>query len=306
MQMSTAPVTWRIGNAVVTRVGELLGFASLPPEKYFDDFDRKLLAQHLNWLVPNHYSPTDDRMISSIHSWLIRTARHTVLVDCGAGNHKERPAFPRFHQLDTPYLDHLRQAGASPEDVDIVLCTHLHADHVGWNTTLRDGYWVPTFPNARYLFSRSENEWGDPRRNATADADPQRSKAYRDSVLPIIDAGQAEFIEDVFDIGDGMLIEPAPGHTRGHVVLRLTDGANRAVFCGDVVHHALQVCAPQWNSAFCELPHEARITRHRILKYCADSGALLFPSHFGWPHVAIVSSTGEGFSLQLVDGFASG
>ena len=166
--------TWTIGAVSVTRVEEQIGFASFPPEQYLAGFERDAAAAALAWLVPHHYSPEHDRLITSIHSWLIRTDRHTILLDCCGGNHKERPGLPRFHQLDTPYLARLREAGAAPEDIDIVLCTHLHADHVGWNTMLRDGRWVPTFPNARYLFSRSENEYGDPRRNPAADADPQR------------------------------------------------------------------------------------------------------------------------------------
>jgi hypothetical protein len=172
-----AVATWTIGDVTVTRIEEQLGFASRPPEQYLDGFDRALLARHLDWLVPNHYAPADDRLITSIHSWLIRTARHTILLDSCAGNHKNRPGFSRFHQLDTPFLQRLRSAGAAPEQIDIVLCTHLHADHVGWNTMLKDGRWVPTFPNATYLFSRRENEIGDPRRNAAADADLPRGGA---------------------------------------------------------------------------------------------------------------------------------
>jgi glyoxylase-like metal-dependent hydrolase (beta-lactamase superfamily II) len=293
--------TWSVGSISVTRVGEQIGFSSLPPEQFLVGFDRDLLARHLEWLVPNHYSPGDDRLITSVHSWLIRTGKHTILLDCCAGNHKDRPGFTRFHRLDTPWLDRLREAGAAPEDIDIVLCTHLHSDHVGWNTMLRDGRWVPTFPNARYLFSRAENEHGDPRRNPAADADLQRSNSYRDSVLPVIEAGQAELIDGTHGIGDAMLIEPAPGHTRGHIVLKLDDRGERALLCGDAVHHPLQVYAPHWNSGFCELPEAARATRRRLLEHCAEHGALLFPIHFGAPHVAAIAGTGGSFSLRFVE-----
>jgi glyoxylase-like metal-dependent hydrolase (beta-lactamase superfamily II) len=261
-----------------------------------------MLERNLAWLVPNHYAPARDRLITSVHAWLIRTARHTVLLDCCAGNHKDRPGFARFHQLDTPFLARLRAAGATPEEIDIVLCTHLHSDHVGWNTMLRDGRWVPTFPNAKYLFSRAENEYGDPRRNPQAAADPQRRNAFHDSVLPVLEAGQAELIEGHHAIDDTMMIEPAPGHTVGHVILRLADRGERALFCGDVVHHPLQVCAPRWNSGFCELPEQTRATRRRVLEHCAEDGALLFPTHFGAPHVAAITPDGDAFMPRFVEG----
>jgi len=294
--------TWKVGNVSITRVGELVGFASLPPEKFLVGFDRELLDRHRNWLVPNHYAPEHDRLITSVHSWLIRTDRHTILLDCCAGNHKDRPGAPRFHQLDTPYLERLRAAGAAPEDIDIVLCTHLHTDHVGWNTMLRDGRWVPTFPNAKYLFSRIENEWGDPRQNPAADADLQRTYAYRDSVLPVIEAGQAELVDGPHPIGDMLTIEAAPGHTRGHIMLKLDDRHERAVFSGDAIHHPLQVYAPHWNSGFCELAAEARITRRRLLEHCAEHRALLFPIHFAAPYVAAIACSGDAFSLRFVEG----
>lgn len=292
--------TWIIGNVTVTRIEEQLGFASRPPEQYLDGFDREMLGRHLDWLVPNHYSPADDRLISSMHSWLIRTDRHTILLDGCAGNHKDRPGFSRFHQLDTPFLQRLHAAGVRPEQIDIVLCTHLHADHVGWNTLLRDGRWVPTFPKAKYLFSRIENEIGDPRRNPAADADLQRGGAYRDSVLPVIESGQAVLIDGDHAIDDNLTIMPAPGHTPGHVVLWLANSGGRAVFCGDVLHHALQVHAPHWNSAFCEVPEAARATRRRILEQCAEHGAALFPGHFGAPHVARVLAAQAAFSPQFI------
>ncbi len=292
---------WKIGNVSVTRVGELLGDTSLPPEQFLVGFDRGMLERHRHWLVPNHYSPDRDRLITSVHSWLIRTERHTILLDCCAGNHKNRPGAPRFHQLDTRYLEHLREAGAAPEEIDIVLCTHLHTDHVGWNTMLRDGRWVPTFPNAKYLISRTENEWGDPRRNPVADADPQRTYSYRDSVLPVIEAGQVELVDGAHEIDDTMLIEPAPGHTPGHIVLKLHDGSENALFSGDAIHHPLQAYAPHWNSGFCELAAEARVTRRRLLEHCVEERALLFPAHFAAPHVAAITGAGEAFTLRFVD-----
>jgi glyoxylase-like metal-dependent hydrolase (beta-lactamase superfamily II) len=261
-----------------------------------------LLQKHLPWLVPHHYSPEHDRLVTSVHSWLIRTDRHTILLDCCGGNHKERPGLARFHQRDTPYLARLRAAGAAPEDIDVVLCTHLHADHVGWNTMLRDGRWVPTFPNASYLFSRAEDEYGDPRRNPAADADPQRGRAYRDSVLPVIEAGQAVLLDGTHAIDDSMVVEPAPGHTPGHVVLKLHDRGERALFCGDALHHPLQVYAPHWNSRFCEVPEQALVTRRRLLEHCAEQGALLFPVHFGAPHVGAITKDAAGFALRFVDG----
>jgi len=292
--------TWKIGGTSVTRVGEMIGFASIPPERFLVGFEREVLNRHLGWLVPNHYSPEQHRLITSVHSWLIRTERQTILLDCCAGNHKNRPGATRFHQLETPYLENLRQAGAAPEDIDIVLCTHLHTDHVGWNTMLRDGRWVPTFPNARYLFSRTENEWGDPRRNPAADADPQRTYSYRDSVLPVIEAGQAELVDGPHAIGDTMLIEAAPGHTHGHLILKLDDASEKAVFCGDALHHPLQVYAPHWNSGFDELPEIARTTRRQVLEHCAEHGALLFPIHFAAPYVGAIAGAGDSFTLRFV------
>src|ERR1043165_3269263 len=199
--MSGGPMaTWTIGSVAITRVQEQLGITNQPCEKYFPNFERDVLERHLDWLAPDHYSLEHDRFVHSVHSWLIRLGGLTILIDTCGGNHKERPWTRRFHQLDTPYLQHLRAAGAGPEDIDMVLCTHLHADHVGWNTMLRDGRWVPTFPNAKYLFSRTENEIGDPRRSATAAADLQRCNAYHDSVLPVIEAGQAVLLDEAHAI----------------------------------------------------------------------------------------------------------
>jgi len=305
--MSSEPTSggmrqWRIGDATVVRIEELLGHSSFPPAGYLAGFEREKLERHLGWLVPDHYDPAADALVTSVHSWLIRTRHHNILLDSCAGNHKNRYWWPRFHQLETPYLERLRGAGVAPEHIDIVLCTHLHADHVGWNTRLQDGRWVPTFPNARYIFSRTESDYWDPGRHPGEADDPHRSICYRDSVLPVIEAGQAQLVDGAHAIDDSLLIEPAPGHTPGHVLLKLRSPGGGGVFCGDVLHHPLQIYAPHWNSQFCMLPEQARATRRRVLEYCAAERNLLLPAHFGPPHVVAVKRSGDGFEATFVQG----
>lgn len=290
--------TWRIGEATVTRIEEQLGPGSFPPHEYFAGFEPAVLARELHWLAPHHYLPGTQALVTSVHSWLIRTRRHTILLDCCSGNHKDRPWWPRFHQLDTPFLQRLAEAGARPEDIDIVLCTHLHADHIGWNTRLVDGRWVPTFPNARYLIGRTEGELWNPDLHPGSD-DPHRRIAWADSVRPVVEAGQVQWVDGTHAIDDELLVEPSPGHTAGHVLLKLLSGQG-GVFCGDVIHHPLQVVAPHWNSRFCALPDEARATRRRVLQHCCEHGAWLLPTHFGFPHVAAVQAEGDAFRPTFI------
>jgi glyoxylase-like metal-dependent hydrolase (beta-lactamase superfamily II) len=292
---------WNIGSATVTRIEEQLGPGSFPPDRYFTGFERRVLEENLSWLAPNHYLPETDALITSVHSWLIKTPHHNILLDACSGNHKDRHWWPRFDHLDTPFLERLAAAGARTEDIDIVLCTHLHADHIGWNTRLENGRWVPTFPNARYLFSRIENDYWDPMQHPQAPADPTRSIAYTDSVLPVLEAGQAQLVDGSHAINESLLIEPAPGHTPGHILLKLLDDQAGGVFCGDVIHHPLQVYAPHWNTQFCRDPEQARATRRGVLQYCADTGSLLFPTHFGAPHVASISQRDGRFAAGFVN-----
>jgi glyoxylase-like metal-dependent hydrolase (beta-lactamase superfamily II) len=295
--------TWTIGSVTVMRVEEQLGIAQVPCERYFQGFEREVLERHIGWLAPDHYSPEHDRVVTSVHSWLIRSGGLTILIETCGGNHKDRPWTPRFHQRDLPFLQNLRAAGAAPEDIDLVLCTHLHADHVGWNTRLSDGRWVPTFPNAKYVFSRIDDAYWDVRRNPAMASDP-RHMAYEDSVLPVIQSGQAVLVDDGYDVTSRISVEAAPGHSPGHVLFRLADEGQRAVFCGDVIHHVLQVYAPHWNHMADEWPAEAALSRRRLLESCVEQGALMFPIHFGAPHVALIEDAPTGFSAKLLPGSA--
>ena len=299
-------LTWKIGNSTITRIEEQVGPNDTPLESFLSGVVRARFDRHLPWMVPVHFDPAADRLITSNHSWLIRTGSHTILLDSCAGNHKERPWLPRFHQLNVPFLERLRAAGAATEDIDIVLCTHLHTDHVGWNTRLENGRWVPTFPKARYLFSRIEHDYWDPKVGDRRAKAPGRAGVYDDSVLPVIQSKQAVLLDGAHAIDDRLLVEPSPGHTPGHVVLKLSDQGEKALFCGDVLHHPVQVYEPGWNTRFCELPEQAAATRRRMLEYCCGDHALLFPTHFAAPHVAAIRPEGDGFRPEFVAAASAG
>ncbi len=293
----------KIGAATVTRIEESHG-PGFAPDMLLPDWDPAVLAEHGHWLAPRYYDPAANVLVSSIHSWLIQTPHHTILIDTCVGNHKPRPHFPRFHMRDTPYLARLKAAGVNPGDVDYVMCTHLHVDHVGWNTTLRDGRWVPTFPNAKYVFSRTEHDHWNPALNTTHP--PETAAVFADSVAPVIAAGQARMVEMTDRLGDTLLIEPAPGHAPGHVVFRLLEDANgkgeEGVFIGDVMHHPIQVYRPEWSSRFCTDPREAETSRRRVLEHCAGCAARVFPAHFGAPHTGRVRRDGTGYRFEFDHG----
>jgi glyoxylase-like metal-dependent hydrolase (beta-lactamase superfamily II) len=245
-------------------------------------------------MVPHHFDAASGWLKLSVHSWLIQIGGRTILIDTCVGNHKSRSARPKWHLLDTPYLQRLAAAGVRPEQVDMVMCTHLHVDHVGWNTRLENGRWVPTFPNARYVFSKTDYD-----HFLRVDRDPERGPAtlgaFRDSVLPVVEAGLAQMVEGAQAIEEHLSIEPAPGHTPGHVVIKLAAKDAQAFFCGDAIHHAIQLYHPAWNSFACLDAEAARRSRRKLLEDCAGSGALLAPQHFGAPHLCHVDASGGAF-----------
>jgi len=286
-----------IGEITVTRIEEMLR-PGMEPAAMFPAWRPEMLEDNRHWMVPNCYDESLGRFISSLHSWVVRTRHHTIVVDTCAGNHKPRPAFERFHMLNTPWLDRLAAAGVAPEQVDFVMCTHLHIDHVGWNTRLVDGRWVPTFPNAKYVFSRIDRDYWDPAKGDAA-KQPVNAGVFEDSVAPILEAGLDMIVDGAGQIGDGLLIEPTPGHTPGHVVLKVQSGNEEGVFTGDLMHHPIQVFHPRMSSIFCEDPVQSADSRERVLEYCADRNCRIFPAHFGAPHAGRVLRRGAGLAFEF-------
>jgi glyoxylase-like metal-dependent hydrolase (beta-lactamase superfamily II) len=290
--MSTPISQQTIGAARVTRVEEMAG-PGFRLSTIFPDWDGAVFEEHKDWLVPTYVNPAKMTALLNMHSWIVEHNGLTVLIDTCVGNDKDRMPAENWTNNQGPYLQRLAEAGFQPEDIDMVMCTHLHVDHVGWNTKLLDGRWVPTFPNAKYLFSRADFEHYQD--HAVEDMD---RLSFVDSVLPIVEHGLAEMTEGDHLLAEGLLLEPAPGHTPGHITLKLESEAEAAIFTGDILHHPLQVYHPEWNSRFCLLPDEARTSRRRVLDYCADRGALLMPAHFGAPHCCYIDRAGEAYSLR--------
>ncbi|ANW66354.1 MBL fold metallo-hydrolase [Mycobacterium sp. djl-10] len=286
----------QLGDVTVTRVMEFFGSVELAPEVFFPDSRPQDWVDHQQWLAPDFHDPASNTCISALQTWVLRSEGRTILIDTGAGNHKERPGSV-WHHRRTAYLDNLAQSGVRPEDVDLVVNTHLHDDHVGWNTMLVDGEWVPTFPNATYLMSRADFEFWDP-----ANANPSRvghigPLVFEDSVAPVHRAGLVQLWDDHHDIDSHLRLDLAPGHTPGSSILTLRSGSDRAVFVGDMLHTPLQMLTPEVNSCYCEDQAQARATRRRVLGQAADTRTLVFPAHLGGHGAAEIRHRGAGFEI---------
>jgi glyoxylase-like metal-dependent hydrolase (beta-lactamase superfamily II) len=284
---------FEVGAAKVTRVEETYG-ATYPLRKIFPECTDALLDAHRHWMAPHHYDAESGLIKLSVHSWLLEIGGKKILIDGCCGNNKVKPDRPFWHMLNVPWLERLAAAGARPEEIDLVMCTHLHHDHVGWNTRQQDGRWVPTFPNARYLFSKKDVDYF-----AKQDADPATAPAelgtFRECVVPILDAGRADLVDGRGEINEFLGFEPAPGHSPGHVFFTLESGGRRAVFCGDVLHHLLQVYYPDWNFPKNSDVEQARVSRRKLFDYCVSRDAFMFPGHVGFPFAGRVRGAAEGY-----------
>jgi len=244
-------------------------------------------------MEPRALDPVSGNLVLVIQAFLVRTRHHTILIDTCVGDHKHRPHRPFWHmqKLDT-FLPRLAAAGVAPEDVDYVMCTHLHSDHIGWNTQLRDGRWVPTFPKAQYIFAREELEsW-----EQLHAQDPQQQ--FFDSVLPVIEARQAQLVTSDFALDDDVWLEPTPGHTQGHVSIRLASEGAQAVVTGDCIHSPVQCLAPEWIMRADVDPVLAKATRRSFLERYCETGVTVCATHFPEPSIGRITQRDNAFWFE--------
>lgn len=286
-----------LGNVTVDRIVELEGLG-YDPTFFFPDANIEGFVAEADWLAPHFWDTEANGYIRSIQSFLVRTDRHTVLVDACVGNGKRRPSTPAWDGMTSDWLDRLTGLGVQPEDIDYVLCTHLHADHVGWNTRLVDGRWVPTFPNAKYVIHEDEfRHWqvADDGMEGQGSSDG----SFEDSVLPVVEANQVELVGNDFAIDDRFTLEPTPGHSPGHVCFNLNAEGGRAVLSGDTVHHPIQIAYPEWNSRFCMDPDKSRATRKAFVDRHAETDTLILAAHFATPTVGRIAGNGARCKFQI-------
>ena len=281
-----------LGQIVIRRVVESI-CADFDALSFFPETTREDWARHRTWMVPWALDPASGKLVLTIQAFLVRTRHHTILIDTCVGDHKSRPLRPFWHmqKLNT-FLPRLAAAGVTPEDVDYVMCTHLHSDHVGWNTQLRDGRWVPTFPNARYIFAQLE--WDSFNELHRRNPQPQ----LLDSVFPVMEAGQAQLVESDFALDDEVWLEPTPGHTSGHVCVHLASQGAHAVITGDCIHSPVQCVEPGWVMRADVDPALAIATRRRFLERCCDSCVLVCATHFPEPSFGRITQREQAFWFE--------
>ncbi|RVT90951.1 MBL fold metallo-hydrolase [Sphingomonas crocodyli] len=283
---------WAIGQATVTAIIDEPCF-EIELSRIFPGADPARFADE-HWLDPDHLDRARAMVRMGMQSWLIRTGRLNILIDSCIGAHKDRAAHPAWHMRDTNSLmDGLRAEGLGPADIDLVFCTHLHADHVGWNTELRDGHWVPTFPNARYAMSAID--YDDMAQRDAASATPVNFGAFRDSILPVVATNQAMFVSGGDELAQGISILSLAGHSIDHLGVEVRGGGKAGLFCGDAIHSPIQLIEPALQSAFCTLPEAAAVTRLAMLERVAEHGHMLFPAHFRGAGMARLARKGASF-----------
>lgn len=293
----------RLGRASVTRVVEFqfeLGtrfFAGTPASGWRD---------HADLLVPDFFDPDTDQWRIAVQSWVIEVDGLTVVVDTGVGNDRQRPQTPALDHLNTGFLTALQSAGVDRNAVDVVVNTHIHSDHVGWNTLLENDAWVPTFPNARYVAPAADYRHFAPdgpaaRQSPRTEQEATRQRGdqlvFADSVLPVAEAGQLIGWSDDYQISESLRLRPAPGHTPGSSVLWL-DAGQPAVFVGDLTHSPLQLCRPADPCAFDMDAGAAAATRRRIFTEAADAHAAVIPAHYPGRGGATIRAVADRFEID--------
>ena len=286
--------SYRLGRATIRRVRETV-LAGIAPAYLYPDLKLGLLTAHERELLLSAKEMPEGTVALSIHTWLVELDGKRILIDTGIGNDKDRPFSSLFHRLNNPFLERLEAVGAAADKIDYVLTTHLHVDHVGWNTQRVAGQWVPTIPKARYAFAQAELDFfATPRGEA-------RRMVFEDSVAPVIAAGQAEIIgPEGGRFLDVFTFHPTAGHSAGHMSIGLEVDGERALFTGDVMHNPVQVLRPEWNSAFCLEAEPARRSRTWLLKQAVEKDLTLFTAHFPRTSAGKVTRTTHGFDWHYV------
>ena len=281
-----------VGDVAIERVEEM----RIPNKISYFTEDADLIAANRDWLAP-HFLDEQDGFDLVFQSFVFVADGKVVLVDPCNGNGRPH-TWPWFDMLDVPYIERLSATGFRPEDIDIVVCTHLHHDHCGWNTQLRGGKWVPTFPNARYIMQRQEyDRWG-PDRSRYRSVDYNEG-IFERSVQPVVEAGLAELVTGDHRLTEGMAVQPAPGHTIGHQMLHLTSEGRHALFTGDCFHHPIQLVEPSIPFGDPEDLEAISATRRRLVGLSADLDAWLIAAHLPVPHAVKARRAGEGFSFEV-------
>lgn len=289
--------SWQFGKVQVDRIVEFEQ-PLLPPRQLYPSSTPEAIERHRHWLEPWLLEPETGLLRIAFHSFLIRSKGLKILVDTCSGNDRHRPGKTRYHMNNWPYLENLRRAGVEPGEIDYVLCTHLHVDHVGWNTRLVEGRWVPTFPNARYLFHRDEWSYWEKHYETEAFRD---DPYYLDCIHPVMEAGLADYVEGSYAFNDEVWLDPTPGHTPGHVCVHVRSGGRECVMSGDLMHHAVQCAEPDWSSCFCVDPEHSRRTRREFLQRYEGTPVIILPAHFPTPTAGTIERSEAAWRFRFTD-----
>jgi glyoxylase-like metal-dependent hydrolase (beta-lactamase superfamily II) len=276
---------WKVGKVKITKIVELETVGST---RFILPLATNEEIRKLPWLIP-HFATDEGRLKMSIHSLVVETPTRRIVVDTGLGNDKQGRNVPTWNNRQGPFLETLREAGFAPDSIDTVLCTHLHVDHVGWNTRLVDGKWVPTFTNARYVFGKAEYEyWRD------HSVEPDKAAVFSDSVKPVIDAGKADLVASDAGLSDEITLIPTPGHSPGHMSILIRSDGVEALLTGDVAHHPCQMAHLDWSSTADSDPAQSAATRRELFSRFADTPTLLIGGHF---NAGRIRRDGDGFKF---------
>ncbi|HVV42879.1 MAG TPA: MBL fold metallo-hydrolase [Nitrobacter sp.] len=267
---------WTVGKVKITKIVEMETVGST---RFILPLATNEEIQKLPWLIP-HFATEEGRLRMSIHTLIVETPSRRIMVDTGLGNDKEGRKVPTWNNRKEPFLERMTAAGFPPESIDMVLCTHLHVDHVGWNTHLVDDKWVPTFAKARYVFGRTEYEhWRD-----HSDT-PEHAAVFNDSVRPVADAGLADLVASDHRLCDEITLIPTPGHSPGHMSIHIVSDGQQALLTGDAAHHPCQMTHLDWSSTADSDPNQSATTRRELFARFADTPTLVIGGHYNAGHI---------------------